>query len=934
MSRKIHTGLYEFKGLNTRDPAHLLADGELRVAQGVSFDDLGMLSKRLGRVRKATIAAQPIDYCDSLTGWSISDSVHGALSLEATDIKQGIGAVKVAINLRSLENCDTVSNWTSGDNTNFALSQETVDKQEGTGAVKVTAQPSLPVLDQSQTNFTSWSGLAGDQLAQTFKPSVSAFLAKIEVPLAWSNPSIASNVNVEIRSDSGGVPGTQLAFKAISGTDIPVTPNYGWITVSFAGLAVSLSAGATYWIIVTYAYVNNNVLYWGSSSADVYSNGAAYYSSDNGSSWVLFGNDFAFNQYYAISEAYYIDRDLGVGGIKDLSKTNKIAFRIKTSTTANLIFSMGEASPLEQTKSITTTANTWMDVVWDISGITPTARDAIRYLRLAQDGYNSAGYTILLDDIREYEIPPLYIERDLGVGIDLSVVNFISFWVKDLITQAMRFSMGEAAGNEQNYDFTTLINTYEKIIWDISGIPATARDAIRYLRLASQGVITSNTTWYLDDIEKPPAPVIINSGKRYSKSDGAKLTVVAADQTLYSVDDSFAFTSIGTGFTTGKRFNYAVFNDKLIASNGYENLKAWTGVGVVADLAAGAPTAAKYPLVYKNYLFVVVGQYTLQWSALADETSWPTNNTINFDKNDGDWITGIATLGVEGGLSNQAALVVFKNKAVYIVYGSDFTNGGDIEVQKVIADHGCIAPNSIKPVDGNLIFLAHDGIRVFNGQRSELIAKRIKPTLDNINRAAIDKVSAVIYNRQYILSYPDGNSVTANKYIRGHIDRRMSNIPNDFDIAWLGPENIGHACFILYDAPGETIKLYASDSMLGNLYQIEVGNDDDGAAIALNIETGDMSLSPDELPDYITSVYIQKENTTSNSNPLTVNLCYDEDYTGVDFIIDDQKIQNKLNTIACGRGYRHRLKFSNSSIFPLKLKGFTRGYEIKRIKRG
>lgn len=781
MSKKLTTGLYKFKGLNTRDPAHLLADGELTVAQGVSFDDLGALSKRFGRVLRGTVSNQSID------------------------------------------NCDTVANWTTGDATNFALTQETVDIKQGTGALKVSAAASIiqqTSYDNSGDTISSvnWS-------AQTFTPTITGALQAIDVVLMKINSP--GDITVEVRTTSGGLPtSTILASTTIPASSVII--NESWVRATFTSPA-TVTTSTQYAIVIRTIASGNDAYVIKTVTGNLYGGGTSLYSTDSGATWVSESTDKAFKLYITPS-TYHIDRDFGV--------------------------------------------NT----------------------------------------------------------VNLSTVNSISFWVKTSISLSLRFSMGEASATEQNYDFTTLTNTWQKFTWDISAIPAASRDAIKYLRLSRVGNLSSNCTIILDDISKPQTAVVINSGKRYTKSDGTKLTVVAAGQDLYGVDSNFAFTSIGTASTADKKFTYAVFNDKLIAGNGYDNLKAWTGTGSVADLAASAPAAAKYPLVHRNYLFVVVGKYTLQWSALGDETSWPATNTINFDKNDGDWITGIAILGVEGGLAAQSALVVFKNKAIYVVYGSDFTNGDDVEVQKVVADSGCIATHSIKSIDGRLIFLAHDGIRVFNGQRSEFIAKRIKPTTDNINQAALDNVVSTIYKRQYILSYPDGVSTVANKYIRGHIDKRMSANPVDFDIAWLGPENIGYSCFILYDAPTDIIKLYGGDPAVGKLFQVETGNDDDGAAITLVAETGEMSLSPDELPDYITNIYLQKENTTSNSNPLTVNLSYDGSASGTDFIIDDQEIQNKINTIACGRGYRHRLKFTNTSIFPYKIKGFTREYVIKRNK--
>ena len=83
---------------------------------------------------------------------------------------------------------------------------------------------------------------------------------------------------------------------------------------------------------------------------------------------------------------------------------------------------------------------------------------------------------------------------------DLSSVNALKFWVKASAAVDLRFGMGEAAATEQTKDFTTAVNTWETITWDISAIAAGSKNTIRYLRFSLMSEITEDVTILIDAI--------------------------------------------------------------------------------------------------------------------------------------------------------------------------------------------------------------------------------------------------------------------------------------------------------------------------------------------------------------------------------------------------------------------------------------------------
>ena len=174
-----------------------------------------------------------------------------------------------------------------------------------------------------------------------------------------------------------------------AGYQIPSTPdNYIQYRVIFSG--TDTSAGATLEeISLAYRTSGTNTVV---ADGDVTRDVNEYEDEDEATATNITKTTFS-------DENGYIERDLGGGSEVDISSHDYVSFWIRASETGKkLKFSMGEATSTEQEEYITiNTANTWQKVYWDISDITATSRDAIRYFRLTYIGENSA--TVYLDDL-------------------------------------------------------------------------------------------------------------------------------------------------------------------------------------------------------------------------------------------------------------------------------------------------------------------------------------------------------------------------------------------------------------------------------------------------------------------------------------------------------------------------------------------------------
>jgi hypothetical protein len=108
----------------------------------------------------------------------------------------------------------------------------------------------------------------------------------------------------------------------------------------------------------------------------------------------------------------------------------------------------------------------------------------------------------------------------------------------------------------------------------------------------------------------------------------------------------------------------------------------------------------------------------------ASSSEWrdEEDNTLNqivIGNDPSEWGVGLAVV--------NRSLVIFKNNAVWVLYG----DGPDsFSLRKVMADVGCIEPNSIYEADDGVYFLSKRGMEFFDGNTSYVISEAINPWLE------------------------------------------------------------------------------------------------------------------------------------------------------------------------------------------------------------
>ncbi len=117
-------------------------------------------------------------------------------------------------------------------------------------------------------------------------------------------------------------------------------------------------------------------------------------------------------------------------------------------------------------------------------------------------------------------------------------------------------------------------------------------------------------------------------------------------------------------------------------------------------------------------------------------------NFIRVFEDDGDFITGIATL--------RGNLVVFKKNTIYQVLGF---SEADFQVREVHGSVGCIAPLSIASVNNKLYFLGEGpSVYYFDGARSVRVSDVIQPDLDQVTDTSVFWAAGFSHKDRYGLS--------------------------------------------------------------------------------------------------------------------------------------------------------------------------------------
>ena len=305
----------------------------------------------------------------------------------------------------------------------------------------------------------------------------------------------------------------------------------------------------------------------------------------------------------------------------------------------------------------------------------------------------------------------------------------------------------------------------------------------------------------------------ITSVHRYAKESGTTYLVVQFGTKLYqyAYDGSTQFltpTELANSLNAAK-FRSVVWKDKLILTNGSDDVKVWDGT-TFGDLA-GSPPKSKYIKVYGSRLRLVdvANPNVIRSSELEDPETWPVLEAIKVRDGDGDIITGISP--------QDGGLIITKNRSVWPLYGTNKDNYR-IPESPLSNSIGCVAPDSL--LDEGM-FVGANNVYLFD-------LAGVKEVSDT-HRVVIESMTAA--DRANCFAVYQSNMRRALVHVGAQIlclDDRYQGITS-----W---DTLSAASFAVLDAEGDDGAVLIGDATNGTLYKLDNSQTDDGTPITSTVQ--------------------------------------------------------------------------------------------------
>ena len=433
-------------------------------------------------------------------------------------------------------------------------------------------------------------------------------------------------------------------------------------------------------------------------------------------------------------------------------------------------------------------------------------------------------------------------------------------------------------------------------------------------------------------------------------ADDTGATTYAADTITYRLmtGTSMDVFSAATPTLSGKRV--------LVFSNFIDNIRKYTGTGNTADLG-GSPPKAKFMQEYSAYLVLAhiddgssKRRMRVQWSDVDDIEEWTTgeagSKTLLEDGND---ITGLNIFG--------NYLCVHKESSIYLGYS--VPTSAVFQFDRKNTGVGTICNNTIQNIGENSqIFLARDGIRVFNGISAELLRGNIIDELrETMNPEYIHKCWSIVVPElnEYWVGVPIGSQTSPDTVYKinylnwqcykdsmsniraiGKYERTTNFTWEDFDGTWTAAtsrwDDVSllslHQTIMYGDSSGVTTK---RDSAYSN---------DNGTLINGYVDTKDFTVA-DFGTDYDPGRLIRwlKMQIVAKGNSVSVLYSTDsgDTWTAIDsysllstYPTDDDPIYSYFDTISS----KIRFRFQNNTLGEtFSLKDFTLEASFREMRK-
>ncbi len=310
----------------------------------------------------------------------------------------------------------------------------------------------------------------------------------------------------------------------------------------------------------------------------------------------------------------------------------------------------------------------------------------------------------------------------------------------------------------------------------------------------------------------------------FYKSDGTKQLVYGSGTGLYKYDNaggSTVLSGVPATFTANQQWSFDELLDNIYACNGVDGLFKYNGTAytqiVPTAPPAGLTFTPQFMKIHKNRAYLANRNSSiLYFSDSGNLDSYPVNNFIQINTNDGQNITGISEI-----LDN---LIIFKDESVWILTGEPLGAGnsttiGNLQLRQANSPVGCSAFRTICKVEQTIYFMHHTGLYALQNYSVQPISKKLLQTFKTGTNPGFLNLSWGIYNsleQKYIVGYPSPASATPDVAI-------MYDIGEHQYALW---DHVPGMCAVNYRFSGLLDTTLIGDPTKGNIYQMFQGSAD------------------------------------------------------------------------------------------------------------
>lgn len=726
------------------------------------------------------------------------------------------------------------------------------------------------------TNYALRDAAARTRLSQGFKPTTTGDIANVKLWLkkVGTPAGGTTKVGLQIHTDSNGVPsGTLVAGSGgveVAASDLATT--YGWITFTWSSSIPSLVVGTQYHLVLygTFTVSSSNYVHWGVDNYDVvYPDGTmGIYdgTTPEADHWV------AETLYDACFEVYIEDGPAGDNGIAmwDFSSKNMLLGIFGASLYKMDKNSLGTPDGVwdaisggaawgSHTKLMlhcdgSDTGTTFTDEI----GKTMTAEETAQ-LDTAQKKFGTASG--LFDGGSDYLTTPDHDDWNFGTG-DFT----IDFWVRfNSLTGTQAFvSQTQAVADNSNVWSVWKDASHKLYLSFIVGGVAKAQYN------TTSAVISATDTWYhiafvrnttvakifVDGVSKTLTETtafgandvgdltgLLNIGRSDEETptsymngwlDEIRISKGIANWIANFTPPASAYSAEAYSASSSRYSSFADWQSGRALINTDSGLHTYTGTGD-ASAVGGSPPKAKFMIIWKNYVFLagVRGSPNqVRYSDLSTYATWTATNTLSFQTNDGDVITGIRIL--------KGKLYIFKRYSIHRVthLGSNPT----FQVDQILGI-GCPSHYTIKEVDlggeigAVLIFLTTDKeLAVFDGIDIQIINDTLTEKTNDLFASTDDQpISFSDMNFTYIDLFHAQVKTDTSEYILYCVLSTDTTVNYafvlDYKTGGVYPYDGQIFSSSIYAISTNKVKKLYCAGYTGYMWEMESGNDDDGSDI-------------------------------------------------------------------------------------------------------